>query len=58
LPQQNELVFNKVVAQEQQVKAKETDAETQRKQLISMGTFMNALSQIGFVLIWPLVALA
>lgn len=52
LPQQNYFSFNEAYA--------DTNGEQQeqREQLVSMDTFMEAISDVAFVLLWPLVALA
>jgi hypothetical protein len=52
LPQQNYFSFNEVYADTND------EQQAQRAQLVSMDTFMEAISDVAFVLLWPLVALA
>ena len=52
MPQQNYFSFNEVYADTND------GQQAQRAQLVSMDTFMEAISDVAFVLLWPLVALA
>jgi hypothetical protein len=52
LPQQSYFSVNEVYA------ATDSQEQTQKDKLTAMDTFMEAISDIAFVLLWPLVALA
>ena len=52
LPQQNYFSINEVYA------ADSSQKQTQKQKLTEMDTFMEAISDIAFVLLWPLIALA
>ena len=53
LPQQSYFSFNEVYAEEEK-----STQQSQKEKLASMDTFMQAISNIAFALLWPLVALA
>ena len=58
LPQQSYFSVNEVYATSADNKVKDDDVQKQRESLITINTFMQAISDIAFALLWPLVALA
>jgi hypothetical protein len=54
LPQQNYFSFNEVYAET----SDKSEQQSQKEKLASIDTFMQAISNIAFALLWPLVALA
>ena len=54
LPQQNYFSFNEVYAETKD----ESVQQSQKEKLASIDTFMQAISNVAFALLWPLVALA
>ena len=54
LPQQNYFSFNEAYAETKS----DSEQQTQKEKLASLDTFMQAISNIAFALLWPLIALA
>ncbi|MBR2158151.1 hypothetical protein IJ913_01820 [bacterium] len=54
MPQQTYFSVNEVYAADET----KSELQTQKDKLASAGAFMQAISDIAFALLWPLVALA
>jgi len=53
-----EVVAQSVPADNQNTSAWKSAEQKQRESIISMTTFMETISKVSYVLLWPLVALA
>ena len=56
LPQQNYFSFNEVYAED--APKQDTVQQKQKEKLASIDVFLEAISEVAFALLWPLVALA